>query len=367
MNLRRVTLLATGAMLVLVGLALPSIAAAWMMEGYSLKAEQSLWSKEGKTLEGSELATFSGQTKFNNNLYGSVSCNTTEYWELRNHEGGSSSGLSSVSIPVSGCKAQGLFAVEHCAVTAASAQNIGSWQLVAKPNGTVTFENADFSYTLGGCENYGLTELHATGNVTLTPDNSEAIGSVKLSGSVALSVTRAGQTENPNAVTSGEQTVSPGGTFGILKSGVPVSLSGTFKVNNNGIGSSSCSVNGTLLLKGGTEGALSSFGLSECVTGGNWTLKGCEVTSTPQSLPWAARDDGSYVQVQNVSVLLTFSGCIHVSETLTGELSWSVSEAERSAIAQSTTSGTVVSHTGGEYPYTATGTLYWSPSKEFGL
>lgn len=346
----RATTLAAAALCALAVLALPAIASAsnWKKSGNELTQTESQWSNSGMPLTTESNISIGGTF----NVAGGLNCEVLGSMSL---EPGYGTGrVKSFILPAGWCKISGSLKALGCtSVTSATAtlpvaHFIGNFGEGKK---AISILNNKITYVLAGGGSCPK-EVVMTGSLKATPDSETAIKSLTFSGELESSVA------GVSGAASGSVILLSGvGAYGFM-SAEAVNLSGSIDYILAG-----CSLNSQIVLDPGSTGKVVSFSLSSCVGKSFWN--GCTISSTTANgLPWTARDEGSFIKLEGVSITPTVNcgGGSPGPVKFTGDLNLNPNKA--SAISSTTISGWLK---GASTEVSTSGSLNWSPAAVFGL
>jgi hypothetical protein len=351
------------------------------------------WSEEGEPLGAEATASLEGPLKFS---YGSGSIECTLNATLVLEPGNVGHITGPAIAPGSGCKATGAIATICGGFEEATVEG-PPWSATAvKREGSskVSIGEVDLDLAFEGGP-YCPGDLHVSGGMTATPDDSDGISSLSLSGTLSTTL---GSTS-----VSGALAVDPAGEYGITATNVDwseesylsevgqplghratASLEGPLKFTY-GSGSIECTLNATLVLEPGNVGHITEPAIapgSGCkATGVIATICGGFEEAIIEGPPWRAtavkREGSSSVWIGEVDFDLAFegtqysgsycpNGLVHVSGGMTatpddskGISSLSLSGTLSTTIANAPVSGTLAVDPPREYGITATST-HWS-------
>jgi len=338
-------------------LAVPAMASAsvWTKEGVPISlgtgGKTPAWTNEGELLSGTTSVSLNGPVKFSS-IIGTIECSLSASGTISEPNSGSISTAS-----VTGCKLGG--ALKECEVTSATAAGL-SWSLTPQELSgvkSISLPGMSIAYEFKACF---VSELTFSGNVTATPNDSGAIGSLSLSGTVTSK-------QGTKATASGSLSVTPSGKLGITNQywGPEVKLDGNLGYSNTFPGGVSCPVDGTIKLVGGTdEGAITALAwdAEACSLGGSLPASCEKVTSvTSKLLPWPVINEGTSIRITEFPISINFSKC--GSKTFQGELTATPDKV--GAISSTSIAGFLETGSGGEQLWG--GSLSWTPAGVYGL
>jgi hypothetical protein len=345
-------------------LAVPAAASAtqWTESGSPL-TEPLRWTDGGAALAGEQSIALEGPIKFSNATTGGVECTLTASGILA---AGTEGVLDTISISPGSCKLNGAQKTTCASVTSVAVAAFWPLEAVEKTPGvrTMTVKMSAITYKFqpleGEAGNFCVKQLELTGaTITATPDNAKSISSVTFSGAMPA-------VKYNSFNTTGTPAVKPAAKFGIARAEHVVALAGNINFNNISMGGVECAVNGSLTLRPGEKGEVTSMSSKAggCVVSGpRLTECGSPATAVFKELPWSVSTTATKtINIAKFPFEIQFGkGCMPWN--LSGEMI--ATPNNTSAIASTALSGTLTSAYLG--PQKWTGSLSWTPSGLYGI
>jgi hypothetical protein len=311
-SIRTAVALAATALLA-VAFAVPAVASAsnWKENGTEISG--AAWTKEGATLGGSGGSLgLTGTIAVGNATLGSVSCPMTANLALNpiSNKGQ----LKEFNAPAGGCKLTGFLKTTCPEVTAMTipSESVG---VSATESGTIVSEEFSFFLETKGCM---IEKWAFIGKLTATPNKSNAIESVTLSGKFTSYYYYEGEyrTGFGQVNVSGTPAASPSGKYGISNQRL-IKVTGSIQRMSATQGVS-CPLNGTISIGPGSSTAKLELSPSECGSGPS-----CYSSKFTPASPWTLTDTGSSLVASGVA--WTGGGCI--DSVSVGEVTMSLDKA----------------------------------------
>lgn len=352
------------AAMVAIALAVPALASAnWTENGKELSGSQQ-WSKDGAPLNEAGVLSLAGPFGWSS-PNGGIQCSSAT-GSITLNAGSGAGQLTELTVDPSSCKITGGFVFFGCQKITSVSAALPSGVTATESGGVrkIVISGAAINYKLEGTEGcqIAMPEMTVSGDIVATPDNGGSISTLTLSGTASYFAHSGGKVTfsgKGNFSAASPLSVSPAAKYGIIPSAF-VSVSGTAGFTSPD-GSLTCSVNGTLTLKPGTEGQITSLNWSSCSFSGAMVFAcgGTSATVTSNSLPWTIVNQGSSIKIANVQLSIKGTGC---STVASGELIATPNKA--SAISSTSLSGTL-STFGANRAWS--GSLNWTPAGVYGL
>lgn len=350
--LKRMLLLAMAALTALaIGGTATASAAVWTEEGVPLNDTTVSLLSAGAPPAVAQAVGFAGQLKVQGEL-GTIECTVDASGEIAPKD---ESQIDEAEF--SNCKTTGL--INHCAASATAGAL--PWGVEAyNKSGSPVVHFTDVEYTVA-MTGFLCPNVTFSGTLTATPDNSNAMTTVTLSGKLSSSA----GTHNA----SGSLGVSPTGTYGvgIAKNSRPIELDGDIKLGGE-LGGWECSYHLDGSIESLTDnGRVTSFQPSSCKPFGS--LGHCSVSAyDPVGLPWSisAEDVGGekFIRVSEPHFTVKLSGFLCPSQINGTGGTLDLTPSNPSAMYGMSASGTLKSSSGN---FAASGDVDLTPAGQYGI